>query len=114
MSFFAPPEVVAGATVARNSTTAIADVLVNSGAFHRDDFGPWWLGFPPGYYITHIESVLDDLVLTPIDENQYTLRYAERIRVWADAVPEPATIALLIMSIALYGTFRIRGSYQRV
>jgi hypothetical protein len=107
MSFFAPSEVVAGATVARNSTTAIADLQVNFGAFHRDDFGPWWLGFPPGYYITHIESVLDELVLTPIDSNQYSIQFAERIRVWAQPIPEPTGVALLGVAISWASTYRL-------
>jgi hypothetical protein len=113
MSFFAPPEVVAAATAARSSTTAIADLEVNFGGFHQDDFGPWWVGFPPGHYITAIERVLDNLVLIPISENLYTMQFAQRIRVWAEPIPEPRTIGLLAIAISLACISRLMACGRR-
>jgi hypothetical protein len=88
MSFFAPPDVVAGASTARSSPTALALLeIVGSGAFHSTEL--WQPSFPAGYYITAIERVVDNLVITPVHESRYTVEFAQRVRIWGEPVPEP-------------------------
>jgi hypothetical protein len=99
MSFFAPPEVVAGATTARNSRAALSIFEVNNGSIHSTP-EPWWLGFRPGHYITAMEHVLDNLVISPIDETHFTVEFAERIRVWGEPIPEPRAISLLGIALS--------------
>jgi hypothetical protein len=101
MSFFAPAEVVAGATVARSSTTALVVLEVNRGTFHSTP-EPWWLGIPSDHYITDIERIVDSLVITPIDETLYTVQFAQRLRIWAEPIPEPSTTRLLAIALS-YG-----------
>jgi hypothetical protein len=96
MSFFAPPEVVAGANASRTSTTAVADLLVNGSAFHSD-FHSVWVDFPPGHNITAIERIVDQLVITPVHETRYTVQFAQRVRIWGERIPEPGTILLLLI-----------------
>jgi hypothetical protein len=98
-SFFAPPDVVAGATAARGSPTALVLIEISgSGSLHSTP-EPWWLGFPPDHYITSIERVIDTLVITPIHETRYTVQFAQRVRIWAEPIPEPATAALLVTAV---------------
>ena len=111
-SFFAPPEVVAGATAARSSTTALAVLEVNFGSFHSTP-EPWWLGFPMDHYITAIERVVDNLVITPISQNRYTVQFAQRVRIWAEPVPEPCTIALCAIAVWYGCSYRLMAFGRR-
>jgi hypothetical protein len=115
MSFFASPEIVAGANAARNSTTAIYSLKTGGQFFSGGEDSRWNDGLPSDYFITAVERVIDKLVLTRIDQSRYTVDAAQRIRVWGDVVPEPNTAALLIIAMMYYGLFapasRRNGSY---
>jgi hypothetical protein len=110
ISFYAPPEIVAGASAARVSATALSLLeIVGSGAFHSTE--PWSPGFPSGYYITAIERVIDNLVITPIHETRYTVQFAHRVRIWGEPIPEPRTVGLSTIGIAVYAIpFRRRNA----
>jgi hypothetical protein len=95
ISFFAPADVVAGATAARSSATALAYLEVNGGVFNLSQ--PWSSGFPLNHKITAIERIVDQLVITPIHETRYTVQFAQRVRIWGEPIPEPGTIILILV-----------------
>jgi hypothetical protein len=97
-SFFAPPEIIADATAALSSTSAVWEVLVNGSQFNFHG-GLWSFGFPPNHYLTAIERIIDNLVITPIHETRYTLQFAHRIRVWAEPIPEPTAAMLALLAL---------------
>jgi hypothetical protein len=99
MSFFAPPHVIAGATAARSSTTALSVLTVNGSGFHSTP-EPWWLGIPSDHYITAIERVVDNLVIAPIHQTRYTVLFTQRIRIWTEPIPEPRTMVLLAIVLS--------------
>jgi hypothetical protein len=112
-SFFAPPEIIVGATAARNSTTALVVLeITGSGAFHSTP-EPWWLGFPAGHYITAIERIVDNLVITPVDQTRYTVQFAQRVRIWTEPIPEPRTVALCAIVVSLASTYRLKVFCRR-
>jgi hypothetical protein len=95
MSFLAPADVVAGATAARSSATALAYLEVNGGVFNLSQ--PWSSGFPLNHRITSIERIVDQLVITPIHETRYTVQFAQRVRIWGEPIPEPRSLFLFLM-----------------
>jgi hypothetical protein len=104
--FVASPEIVAGANAALGSTTSIYD-LQTGGVFFND--GEWGSSFPPGFQITSIERIIEQLTLTPIDQSRYIVDAAQRIRIWGEPIPEPETFGLSLLAIALYAVMALRG-----
>jgi hypothetical protein len=112
MSFFAPPDVVAGATAARSSTTAVYSLQTGGQFFSGGAANLWYLELPPNYSITAMERIVDKLTLTRIDASRYIVDAAQTIRVWGEPIPEPGTIALLIFGTGIYPASRFRRQYR--
>jgi hypothetical protein len=116
LSFFASPDIVAGANAARESTTAIYSLKTGGQFFSGGEDSRWHVGLSPDFHITALERVIDKLTLTRIDASRYIVDAAQTIRVWGEVIPEPNTAALLIIAM-LYCTlfapaFRRDGSYR--
>lgn len=111
-SFFAPPDVVAGATSARSSTSALSVLEVNRGGFHSDS-QPWWLGFPNDHYISAIERIVDKFEITTLTQTRYNVQFAHRVRIWVEPIPEPPAIAITAIAVSIVGVFQFRASGRR-
>jgi hypothetical protein len=112
-SFFAPPDVVNGATAALRSPTAIFDL--QSGAFgfsqRRLNEVPWgvencsgpnhtcvFVDDPSDYFVTSIERTIDMLAITAASTSTYHIQGAQTIRLFGEHIPEPRTAALVILA----------------
>jgi hypothetical protein len=97
-SFFAPADVIAGATSAQNSMTALVVLTVDDGSLHSTPT-PWRFTVPAGHYITAIERVVDKFVIMPIDDFRYSLLFTQRVRIWTEPIPEPSAGMLALLAI---------------
>jgi hypothetical protein len=58
------------------------------------------------YSVTSVERIVDELMITPIGGELYTLRATQRIQVFGVRIPEPGSIVLLIAALACFAVVR--------
>jgi hypothetical protein len=109
-SFSAPTELVQGATAALHSPTGIFDLQSGAVSFSQRRLNevPWgvdvceganhtcvFVDDPTRHFVTAIERIIDDLVITPVTQNSYHVEGAQTVRLWGEPIPEPNTIAII-------------------
>jgi hypothetical protein len=58
------------------------------------------------YRVTSVERIVDQLVITPLGNEFYTLSATQRIHFFGELIPEPGTLALLLAALVSSTIFR--------
>jgi hypothetical protein len=94
MTFIAPTDVIQGANRAIASPTS--KYLLETGPANFSSERSFYL---PGYRVTSVERDVDELVITRTQGDLYFLEAAQTIRFWGEPIPEPASMAMLVVAI---------------
>jgi hypothetical protein len=124
-SFFAPPEVVNNAAIALKSPSTYY-IMITAGL--SDPAGPgrlidWSTSDPcnpcatvfvsdvTAHEVSAVERVIDSLVVEPTGFGTWVFGGKQTIRFWGEPIPEPNSLALLVMTA---GSFHIFFSRRRM